>query len=48
MTGVPPLKWRAISDVLSDLLLLDYELSAAPDAGMLECPEVPILFSITS
>jgi hypothetical protein len=30
MTGVTPLKWRAISDVLADLLRLDYDLRAAP------------------
>jgi len=47
MTGVPPLKWRAISDIVTDLLLLGYDLRAAPDGGMagVSC-QVPILFWI--
>jgi hypothetical protein len=30
MTGAAPLKWRAISEIPGDLLLLDYDLRAAP------------------
>ena len=37
MTVVPPLKWRAISEILADLLLLDYDLRAAPHRVWLEC-----------
>jgi len=36
MTVVPPLKWRAISVILADLLLLDYDLRAA--RSWLACP----------
>jgi len=37
MTVVPPLKWRAISEIIADLLLLDYDLRAAPHRVWLEC-----------